>query len=276
MSNLKNNSCLNSFIKTEFNELLNIDKTDAYGHVMNYLHWHPHYEIQIIFSGVYITVNNGVCISSDKPAVFIHTPFSLHSTNADKKFIYRRTIISANRRLLSMIPSELLDMSVFTGVNMMYAFPSPADMTSYDNLLAEINKTNGDSSYDALFTALILKKTLDLIRCGSGDISRQSNSYILDALHYITDNLSDPPTVETLAKRYEIGKSKFNRDFKASTGSTYKKYMTDLRQTRARELLASGSSIINASLETGYSSEAHFIKAFREYWGVTPGEFKRD
>ena len=58
------------------------------------------------------------------------------------------------------------------------------------------------------------------------------------------------------------------------TGRCCPKYLTDLRQTRARELMETGSSIINASLETGYSSEAHFIKAFREYWGMTPGEFR--
>ena len=44
---------------------------------------------------------------------------------------------------------------------------------------------------------------------------------------------------------------------------------------RARDLLLSGSSIINASLETGYSSEAHFIKAFHSYYGVTPGALRK-
>ncbi|MBO5218441.1 MAG: helix-turn-helix domain-containing protein, partial [Clostridia bacterium] len=56
-------------------------------------------------------------------------------------------------------------------------------------------------------------------------------------------------------------------------GKTYKQHLTDLRQTFARELLSSGASIINTAIDTGYSSEAHFIKAFREYWGTTPGEF---
>ena len=54
----------------------------------------------------------------------------------------------------------------------------------------------------------------------------------------------------------------------------FKKYLTDLRQIHARELIADGSSVINASLEAGYTSEAHFIKIFREYWGMTPGEFR--
>jgi len=27
-------------------------------------------------------------------------------------------------------------------------------------------------------------------------------------------------------------------------------------------------------MDTGYNSEAHFVKAFREYWGMTPGQLK--
>ena len=81
-------------------------------------------------------------------------------------------------------------------------------------------------------------------------------------------------TLGSLSEQYEISKSKLNLDFRTATGTTFKQYITNLRMTKARELLASGSSIINASLETGYSSEAHFIKAFREYWGMTPGEFR--
>ena len=38
-------------------------------------------------------------------------------------------------------------------------------------------------------------------------------------------------------------------------------------------MLKRGESIIRTSLECGYCSEAHFIKAFREYWGITPGEY---
>ena len=89
----------------------------------------------------------------------------------------------------------------------------------------------------------------------------------------IGENLSEPMTLYELCDKFDVGASKLCKDFRKTTGKTYKSYLTDLRMTRARELLSAGSSIINASLETGYSSEAHFIKAFREYWGMTPGRF---
>ena len=89
----------------------------------------------------------------------------------------------------------------------------------------------------------------------------------------ISSDLSVQLTANRVAEMMNVSTAKFRSDFKRHTGTTFKKFLTDLRMTRAYELLQSGSSIINASLETGYSSEAHFIAAFRWYWGRTPGSF---
>ena len=40
-------------------------------------------------------------------------------------------------------------------------------------------------------------------------------------------------------------------------------------------LLEGERSVVQVAMETGYSSEAHFIKAFREHWGITPGQLRK-
>lgn len=123
--------------------------------------------------------------------------------------------------------------------------------------------------------AQLLHMISDILESGRGERFSGSLSYIQNVILLAAENLASPPTIRELADRFNIGQSKFCSDFKRHTGSTYKKYLTDLRMARARDLLLSGSSIINASLETGYSSEAHFIKAFHGYYGVTPGAFRK-
>ena len=115
----------------------------------------------------------------------------------------------------------------------------------------------------------------DILESGRGERFSGSLSYIQNVILLAAENLASPPTIKELTDRFNIGQSKFCSDFKRHTGSTYKKYLTNLRMARARDLLLSGSSIINASLETGYSSEAHFIKAFHSYYGVTPGALRK-
>ena len=125
----------------------------------------------------------------------------------------------------------------------------------------------------ALLTALIFYRLLKLVPTDQCHVFTTRFDYIQDILQYIDENLADPITIDKLCSHFGVGHTKLLSDFKESTGVTYKSFLTNLRMTRAKELLASGSSIINASLETGYSSEAHFIAAFKAYWGVTPGEF---
>ena len=123
--------------------------------------------------------------------------------------------------------------------------------------------------------ALIFHDIMKILKSGRGEAYSTRHSYIQDALQHISENLSEPMTVDSLADMFGVGHTKFAEDFKSVTGSTYKKYLTDLRMTRARELLTSGSSIINASLETGFSGEAQFIATYKRYFGETPGSYAK-
>jgi AraC-like DNA-binding protein len=241
---------------------------------MNFFHWHPHYEIAIISSGNYIIENNGRKITGSGAGVFIHSPYSLHNGNAEPGQSYSRYIISFDKRIKDIFSNNFFDFSVMSNANLIYAFPNESEQNEIIMTAEKLKKCN-DNKLEALYIALILRYVLNVLKTGRGEAVQSQFSYIQDILRLITENLSEPKTAESLAELYGVGQSKFYSDFKKYTGSTYKKYTTDLRMTRARELLVDGNSIINTSLECGYSSEAHFIKAFREYWGITPGEYIR-
>ena len=276
---------LNEYLKEDFNTPLGIMNIQTAGNLQPYFHWHPHYEVLIIYGGKYTLESNTTVYSSERPAVFIHRPYCLHKLNAGEENIYSRFVIFISKKLLADFPTSLVDMSVFSNASLMRADPTDDELDELVGLCRSLEKSVGNywnppKEYDpvkgALTAALVLHEVMRICSTGRGEISLTKHSYIQDVLQLVTENFAEQMTIDELCVRFGVGRTKFANDFQAVTGSTYKKYMIDLRQTRARELLASGSSIINASLETGYSSEAHFIKAFREYWGVTPGEFKRE
>jgi transcriptional regulator GlxA family with amidase domain len=47
--------------------------------------------------------------------------------------------------------------------------------------------------------------------------------------------------------------------------------VAELRLKRASELLLSGRSVKEVALEVGYRQTSHFVRCFREKFGVTPG-----
>lgn len=272
---------LNSFVKESFRLKIGSQFLNTPGNSQPYLHWHPHYEILIIKSGHYSITSNTTDYVSHKPTIVIHRPYCLHKLNADPDVPYARYIIHADKNILAQFPQSLLDMSDFADISMLRADPNPLELHELTGICEELLKCcfdlnpESDLVESALYTALLIHKAIGIYKSGRGEAYTTKYSYIQDVLQYITDNLSERLTVEELCKRFSVGSTKLLADFKSVTGSPYKKYLIDLRQNRARELLEAGESIINTSLECGYSSEAHFVKAFREYWGMTPGSFRQ-
>ena len=59
-------------------------------------------------------------------------------------------------------------------------------------------------------------------------------------------------------------------------GVTMRAYLIELRLRRAAELLESGeTSVTAACFACGYSSLSHFLRAFRQRYGVSPGQYRR-
>lgn len=266
---------LNNYYKESFKNKIGGYFSKTTGHSQPFLHWHPHYELLVILRGSYMLTSNTTKYVSDKPTVVIHRPYGLHMLNAAKSDEYARYVIHIDKKTIAQFPQSLLDMSVFANSNYLRADPNPQELCEFAELCDRLLKCAPDEVQGALYTALIFRKIGLIYASGRGEACVTKYSYVQDVLQLITDNLTEPLTIPALCKKFGVGHSKLMSDFKNATGSTYKKYLTDLRQTRARELLASGSSIISTSLEVGYSSEAHFITAFKKYWGITPGAYLR-
>ena len=260
---------------TIYNNITNGSPKDS-GHV---LHWHPHYEFMIVYkSSTYTLTNNSKKIVSNRPAIYIHRPYTLHLIVTHEDSVYERSIIRFGKKFFSYFSRDLIDFSPLTDADLTCVYPNPAEMAQIHALTDIIHNTEHrkhDKVLMYLQIAQLLHMISDILESGRGERFSGALSYIQDVILLAAENLASPPTIRELADRFNIGQSKFCSDFKRHTGSTYKKYLTDLRMARARDLLLSGSSIINASLETGYSSEAHFIKTFHSYYGVTPGALRK-
>lgn len=97
---------------------------------------------------------------------------------------------------------------------------------------------------------------------------------IAAALDYIATHLADPLTVNDLAKQVNLSSSAFTRLFGEATGRSPYQFVKEARLTRARELLDEGPlGVTEVSRHVGYPSLSHFIKAFRNRFGATPGEY---
>ena len=106
------------------------------------------------------------------------------------------------------------------------------------------------------------------------------NSVHIDDYHKIinfTDEFSAsgivPDSIETIAKKMGMSRSKFQRIFKLVKGQPYYSFVRDIRMVRAIELLMENKSVTETAYLTGYSAISNFTHAFNNYYKMLPGEF---
>ena len=87
--------------------------------------------------------------------------------------------------------------------------------------------------------------------------------------------LGEPLSLDALSKELDISPYYFSKLFKEETGSNFVEYLTNLRMSRAKELLKDESrSMKEICMEVGYSDPNYFSRIFKKNVGLTPTEYR--
>ena len=93
---------------------------------------------------------------------------------------------------------------------------------------------------------------------------------------YIIQHMGDSITVDDLADLLGCSKFHFLREFKKMMSITPYQYLLSRRMEQARMLLSSpDSSIAAVGLDLGFNDQSHFTRAFKNQFGLTPGQFQK-
>lgn len=109
-------------------------------------------------------------------------------------------------------------------------------------------------------------------------IERKSNNEILmdRIMKVINERISDPTlNVETLAASIGMSRVHMHRKLKELTNQSTKNFIRNIRLKQAATLLIENDlTVSEAAYATGFTSISHFSTSFREFYGVSPTEYK--
>ena len=93
---------------------------------------------------------------------------------------------------------------------------------------------------------------------------------------YIRAHFSEPLSLNEVANTLAVNPAYLSSIFKSERGESYSKFILRLRMERATLLLRtySAGKVNDIALEVGYSSTKHFYSVFKDYFGVTPNEYR--
>lgn len=101
-------------------------------------------------------------------------------------------------------------------------------------------------------------------------------SKILDAMNYIELHIHQNIVVSELAERANQSQDYFSRLFLHHVGQRPLTYIHEKKIERAQYLITTtDKTFLEISLETGFSSLAHFSHIFKKVLGTTPGKYRQ-
>lgn len=107
-------------------------------------------------------------------------------------------------------------------------------------------------------------------RTRHGRSSRIVRADMRRAIDYLQTHFAEPVSVGEVAAVAGLSEYHFMRVFRASTGLSVHRYLTQIRLNRAKSLLSCGVSSAEAAVSVGLFDQSHLIRHFRQHYGATP------
>ena len=133
------------------------------------------------------------------------------------------------------------------------------------NRLAVKRMDHGDIVMDAVLDEQGAQQSPD----DSGILVQRARAYV--HAHY-----SEPLSLNEVADVLGVNPAYLSSIFKSERGESYSKFVLRLRMEKAALLLRTyaAGKIGDIALEVGYSSTKHFYSVFKDYFGMTPNEYR--
>lgn len=112
----------------------------------------------------------------------------------------------------------------------------------------------------------------------NGGKNRSSKSFSWETLtQWIDENLGQPISASTLARRANLSRNTFSQKFKKEFNSSVSRYLLSKRVDKAKSLLVSTTqTVYEVGSSVGISDPQYFNKQFRKIVGVSPSQFREE
>lgn len=235
------------------------------------LHGHDFYELDIIAGGESESSLNGKDYEVCRGQVHFLTPADFHNLTRGKPlYIYNVHFAadSVSSRILERLVSSKRRIFVPDDAH----FDKIIHLVSIMESLQDEN-FGRDPIISRLLECILLLLTAS-VKGGSEEESAsptRENKSVQKAIIYIHEHFKENPPLPEIAAVAALNERYFCTCFREYTGKTYKEYLKELKLSYARRLLlVSEMSVTEIAESSGYATQSHFNREFKNYYGVSP------
>lgn len=250
------------------------------------LHWHPELELNYILDGCAEFICGDEKFSAHAGELVVILPDMLHSVSrsGENHCAYDTLVFG-----LSMLGSQETDRSAAMciqplgsgcGVHSLVTGEHPYYQELRTSAEQIFSCAKGDTAMlDMLMKSELMRLFWLLYESGSiYPVNRgiSGNAELIrPAVQYISENFSEPITIDMLAEISHLSRSYFMSCFRQAAGMGAIEYVNQVRARAAVKLLGSTEkTIAEIAYECGFRNLSNFNRQFKSIAGVTPSEYR--
>ncbi|MBQ6273692.1 MAG: helix-turn-helix domain-containing protein [Oscillospiraceae bacterium] len=207
---------------------------------------------------------------------------AIHKALIDRSEPYERIIVYLDRQYFDRALPQARLMDCFESADRSRRYllvPDGEQRAELGETLRAFERAREDSRFgaEAMRDTLMMQILIQIGRMAPAapELREQSDPKIRQVLSFINEHLTEELTVEQLSERVYLSRYHFMRLFKAQTGSTVHAYVRQKRLLSAARLIREGVPAAKAAADSGFGDYSAFHRAFKECFGIAPGELKK-
>jgi AraC-like DNA-binding protein len=252
---------------SEFNKNSNISINERIGFRQSTLHGHDFYELEIITAGEAASRLNGKDADARRGTVFFMTPADFHEYSSSEGFNIYNIQFTADA-----ISSDILERMVNGKKSIFRPKEDIFDkICKIAAIVLELFNSGANHNVITHFFECILLM-LENESCGIVEKPKiKAERCMQKAITYIHAHFRENPSLSSVAEQVSFNVNYFCACFHAYTGMPYKEYLKALKLKYARRLvLATSLPITEIAYQSGYRTQSHFNREFKDFYGMSP------
>lgn len=253
------------------------------------LHWHEFYELTFVLSGDGINIVNGVSLELKPGDLFLLTPADFHEISPSRGQTLQLYNLIFSQQMLS---DEMVHLLFSEDVGRYARFH---DQEKYESMLFRFKCIQYENDYFAAGRKISFRCELERVLIewhrhrqksseSTYELAIQKNDFpyalhysIEKSLIYIQHHFRQQITLKDAARQSNLSPNYFSELFRKSTGVTFQHHLQQLRLRCAHSLLrASQLTVTEICYASGFNTLTHFEKVFRQHFGMTPREARKN
>lgn len=242
------------------------------------MHWHPDYEFLLVKDGVLdFDVNGEILHIRPNQGLFVNSERMHFGYSEEKQEVLFELVIISPEMIRNAFNSEMLDQLSSTANADYLLFHSNMLIWS---LLKRIflveQKHEQDYQLELQSEICLLVKELRSLCTERSEQKPKELSLIKEMIHFIQEHYAEKISVADIAASAMVNRNQCFQLFQETMGVSPQQYLEQYRINMSIELMSVKDNMAEIAQACGFCSQSYYTKVFKEYYRMTPLQFKKN